>query len=447
MPSSPDHAESGLRHQLSAGQMTMVAVGGSIGTGLLLGSAPAIALAGPAVILSFLLAGVINYIVAMALGELACAHPAAGSFGVYGDLYLNRWAGFLSRAGYWAGIAFSIGGEITASAIYMGYWFPQVPRLVWITVFSALLLLINFRSVHAYGRFEFWFAMIKVVTIAAFVVLGASLLLDGRATPQYTANGGFFPSGSFAPLLAMTFAIYAFAGIEFVAVTSGESRSREEVAKAVRNTLILLTLIYMGAITVLVGIMPWNRAGAGESPFVTVFRSVNIPAAGHLMNFVVLTAALSGANASLYVSSRMLFSLARSGWAPSVLGRLNSQGSPTLALLVSSYGIVAAFLLDKWAPHGAFEFMLRAAFFGMITSWIVSLAAHVAFRARLTPDQAAALPMRSPLKGWGSVIGFIVVCAVVLKGWYDSRINLISGVGLLIALTVLYYLLRPKTTS
>lgn len=447
MSSDAGTSESGLRHQLSAGEMTMVAVGGSIGTGLLLGSAPAIELAGPSVILSFLLAGVINWTVAMALGELACAHPAAGSFGVYGDLYLNRWAGFLSRSGYWAGIAFSIGGEITASAIYMAYWFPQVPRLVWITVFSVLLLLINFRSVHAYGRFEFWFAMIKVVTIAAFVVLGAALLLGGRAISQYTRNGGFFPQGHFAPLLAMTFAIYAFAGIEFVAVSSGESRSRDEIAKAVRNTLILLTVVYMGAITVLVGIMPWNRAAAAESPFVTVFRSVNIPAAGHMMNFVVLSAALSGANAALYVSSRMLFSMARSGWAPSVLGKLNAQGSPTWALLVSSYGIVAAFLLDKWAPRGAFEFMLRAAFFGMITSWIVSLGAHIVFRARLTAEQAAALPMRSPLKGWGSVIGFTVVCAIVLKGWYDSRINFISGIVLLILLTILFFVIRPRQSE
>ena len=445
MSFSPDRTETGLRHQLSAGQMTMVAVGGSIGTGLLLGSAPAIGLAGPAVILSFLLAGVINYIVAMAIGELACAHPAAGSFGVYGDLYLNRWAGFLSRTGYWSGVAFSIGGEITASAIYMGYWFPQVPRLVWITIFSTVLLLVNFRSVHAYGMFEFWFAMIKVVTITAFVLLGASLLLSNHAAPQYTANGGFFPRGPFAPLLAMTFAIYAFAGIEFVAVTSGESRSSEEVAKALRNTLVMLTLIYIGAIIVLVGIMPWNRAALAESPFVTVFRSVEVPAAGHIMNFVVLTAALSGANAALYVSSRMLFSLARSGWAPAVLGRLNSQGSPVWALLVSSYGIVAAFLLDKWAPHGAFEFMLRAAFFGMITSWIVSLGAHVVFRRRLTAEQEAALPMHSPLKGWGSAVGFAAVCAIVLKGWYDSRVNFISGIVLLIVLTILYFVLRPKS--
>jgi L-asparagine transporter-like permease len=444
---SPSNLESGLRHQLSASQMTMVAVGGSIGTGLLLGSAPAIQLAGPAVILSFVLAAFINWTVAMAFGELACMHPAAGSFGVYGDLYLNQWAGFLSRAGYWAAIAFSIGGEMIASATYMGYWFPQVPRLAWIGIFSALLLLINFRAVQTYGRFEFWFAMIKVITIAAFVLLGAALLLDGRAAVQYTAQGGFFPHGVFAPLLAMTFAIYAFGGVEFVAVTSGESRSPEEVAKAVRATFITLTLVYVGAITVLVGVMPWNRAGAAESPFVTVFRSVNISGASHLMNFVVLTAALSGANAALYVSSRMLFSMARSGWAPRPLGALNSQGSPTLALLVSSYGIVAALLLEKWAPQQAFEFILRAAFFGMILSWIVSLAAHVVFRSRLTPEQAAMLPMKSPLKGWGSMIGFCVVCAVTLKGWYDSRVNLISGVTMLIALTALYFVLRPKKSA
>ena len=214
--------EQGLHHQLSAGQMTMVAVGGSIGTGLLLGSASAIGIAGPAVILSFLLAAFINFLVTMALGELASRHPAAGSFGVYGDLYLNHWAGFLSRAGYWAALSVSIGGELIASATYMRYWFPQVPALVWVVIFSGLLLLVNFWDVGHYGRFEFWFAMIKVVTIAAFVVLGAALLLSGRTPAQYTSQGGFFPVGVWAPLLAITFAIYTFGGVEFVAVTSGE---------------------------------------------------------------------------------------------------------------------------------------------------------------------------------------------------------------------------------
>jgi AAT family amino acid transporter len=434
--------EQGLRHQLTAGQMAMVAVGGSIGTGLFLGSAPAIDLAGPAVILSFLLAALINLTVALALGELACAHPAAGSFGIYGDLYLNDWAGFLSRCGYWAAIAVSIGAEMVASAVYMQFWFPQVGAIVWVAIFSALLVLVNLRGVGSYGRFEFWFAMVKVVTIAAFVVLGASLLFSDRVAPQYRAHGGFFPRGYLAPLLAMTFSIYAFGGVEFVAVTSGESRSRDEVAKAVRITFAMLTLLYLGAIAVLVGVMPWNRAGSGESPFVTVFRSVHIPGASHLMNFVVLTAALSGANAALYVSSRMLFSMARTGWAPARLGQLNSQGSPTLALLVSAYGIGVALVLEKWAPANAFEYILRAAFFGMILSWVVSLAAHVNFRRRSKPEDLQSLPLRSPLGAWGSVIGFIVICSVILKGWWDSRVNFISGVLYLLGLTLAWGMIK-----
>ena len=358
----------------------MVAVGGSIGTGLLLGTAAAIELAGPAVILSFVLAAFISWTVALALGELTSTHPAAGSFGVYGDLYLNHWAGFISRAGYWLAIAVSIGAEMVASATYMQLWLPRVPAIVWVFVFSVFLLFMNFLSVHSYGRFEFWFAMIKVAVIAVFILLGAALLLTGRTAPQYTNHGGFFPLGVAAPLLAITFAIYTFGGVEFVAVASGESTSAAAVAKAVRMTFLTLTILYLGAIIILVGVMPWNRAGVTESPFVTVFRSVSLPDAAHFMNFVVLTAALSGANAALYISSRMLFSLARTGWAPRALGRLSTKGRRSWLLLVSSYGIVVALALERWAPAKAFEYILRGAFFGMMLSWIISLAAHINFR-------------------------------------------------------------------
>jgi AAT family amino acid transporter len=438
------NAESGLRRQLTSGQMTMVAVGGSIGTGLLLGTAAAIELAGPAVILSFVLAAFISWTVALALGELASTHPAAGSFGVYGDLYLNRYAGFISRTGYWLGIAVSIGAEMVASATYMQLWFPRVPAIVWVFAFSAFLLAINFLAVHSYGRFEFWFAMIKVAVIATFIVLGGVLLLTGRAAPQYTNHGGFFPLGAAAPLLAITFAMYTFGGVEFVAVASGESSSAKAIASAVRMTFLTLTFLYLGAIIILVGIMPWNRAGVTESPFVTVFRSVNFPGAAHFMNFVVLTAALSGANAALYISSRMLFSLARTGWAPRALGRLSPKGTPTLALLVSSYGIVVALVLERWAPAKAFEYILRGAFFGMMLSWIISLAAHINFRRRLTSAQAAEIPARSPLGKWGSIIGLTVVLASVAKTWWDSRINLVAGLTFLVALTVLYFVLGQK---
>jgi amino acid transporter, AAT family len=175
-----------------------------------------------------------------------------------------------------------------------------------------------------------------------------------------------------------------------------------------------------------------------------VFRSVKMPAASHLMNFVVLTAALSGANAALYVSSRMLFSLARGGWAPARLGRLNAAGSPRLALFVSSFGILVALVLEKWAPAEAFVSILRGAFFGMILSWVVTLAAHVRFRQRLAPDQVAALPMRSPLGAWGSVVGFVLISTTILKGWWDSRVNLISGPAYLVVLTAAYFLIRES---
>jgi len=434
--------EQGLHHQLTVGQMTMVAVGGSIGTGLLLGSAAALEIAGPSVIVSYILAAFIAYTVAMALGELASRHPAAGSFGVYGEIYLSPYLGFLCRAGYWAAIAFSVGAELVASATYMTYWLPAVPGEVWVVLFSLLLLLVNLRSVGSFGRFEFWFAMIKFATIVAFILAGAALLVSGHVAPQYTAHGGFLPKGPIAPLLAVFLAIYAFGGVEMLAVTTGESRSPKDIPRAARLTFFLLAGLYLGAIIILVGVMPWNHAGVTESPFVSVLRLARIPAAAFFMNFVVLTAALSGANAKLYVASRLLFSMGRTGWAPARLGQLNASGSPRLALLVSSYGIVTALIIENWAPKQAFLYIMGAAFSGLILSWVISLAAHVSFRWRLTPEQVAALPMRSPLGSWGSMLGFVMVSAAVLQTLFSSRINQIGGLVFFVVLTIAYLLLK-----
>jgi L-asparagine transporter-like permease len=423
--------------------MAMVAVGGSIGTGLLLGSGAAIEVAGPAAILSFLVAAFTNWTVAMALGELACAHPAAGSFGVYGDLYLNSFAGFMARAGYWLGLALAIGAEMIAAATYMSSWFPGVPSYLWILIFSALLLVINLRSVGSYGRVEFWLSMIKLATIIAFIVLGAALLLSGRVAPQYNAQGGFFPKGLWSPLIAMTFAVYSFGGVEMVAVTSGESRSCKETPRAVWLTFLILTFVYVGAIVILLGVMPWNHAGVTESPFVTTFRTVKIPHASAVMNFVVLTAALSGANATLYVASRMIFSLARTGWAPARLGRLNPEGSPQYAVLLSSFGILFALALVLWAPENAFRYIVGAAFTGMILSWLVSLAAHISFRHGRKPEDLAALPLRSPLGTWGSVLGLMLVTTALVQTWLYPIMNFWSGLACF-GVLILSYALAKK---
>jgi len=425
--------------------MAMVAVGGSIGTGLLLGAGAAMEIAGPAAVFSFLAAAFVNWTVAMALGELACAHPAAGSFGVYGELYLNQFAGFLARAGYWLGIALNIGVEMVAAATYMSYWFPTVRPYLWIVVFAALLLAINLRSVGSYGRVEFWLSMIKLATVLAFIAIAAALLASHRVAPQYAAYGGFFPKGVWAPLIAMTFAIYSFGGVEMVAVTTGESRSPKETPRAVWLTFLTLSFVYLGAMLVLPGVMPWNHAGVTESPFVATFRLVKIPHAPDVMNFVVLSAALSGANAALYVGSRMLFSLARTGWAPVRLGRLNHAGSPQAAVVVSSFGILFALALVLWIPQQAFRYLLGAAFTGMILSWLVSLAAHVNFRRRHSLQQLAALPLRSPLGLWGSIVGLFLVSAALLQTWLYPLVNLWSGMTCLLILVVAFLLLKNRS--
>lgn len=443
-------SEAGLHKQLSAGQMAMVGVGGSIGTGLLMGSGAAIPIAGPAVILSFVLAAAITWTVTMALGEMASTHPAAGSFGLYAELYLNPWAGFISRYGYWLAIALAIGGEMVVAATCMHLWAPQVPALAWVALFSALLIAVNLRTVGDLGRFEYWFAMFKLVTILAFVVVGAWLLLGRHVEPQYTAQGGFFPHGRLAPLLAMSFSLFTFAGIEMVAISSGEARAVREIPRAVRLTFGLLGFVYLGAIAVLVGVMPWNGVArdVSESPFVTVFQHVGVPAASHVMNFVVLTAALSGANASLYVDSRMLFSLARGGYAPAVFGRLNKSGSPMAALLVSSFGVVLALAMEKWAPKSAYVYLIGAALFGAMLAWLVALAAHMVFRRRLTPQQLAALPMRSPGGAWLSVAGFAAIVISLIATWWYSRITVLSGVLYLVVLSAAYLAARrPKSTN
>lgn len=444
-PSAPEVIhEQGLHHQLTAGQMTMVAVGGSIGTGLLLGSAAALEMAGPSIILSYIVAAFLAYTVAMALGELASTHPAAGSFGVYGELYLNQYLGFLCRAAYWASIAFSIGAELVASASYMAFWFPAIPAKAWVILFSALLVLVNLRSVGSFGRFEFWFSMIKLATIVAFILAGAALLFSGRVAPQYTAQGGFFPKGPVAPLFAVFWAIYAFGGIEMLAVTTGESRSSKDIKRATNLTFFLLAAIYLGAITILAGVMPWNHTGVSESPFVTVLSLAKVPAAAYFMNFVVLTAALSGANAKLYVASRLLFSMGRSGWAPASMGKLNASGSPRLALLVSSYGIVTALVIENWAGNKAFVYIMGAAFSGLFFCWVVSLAAHLSFRWRLTPQEVATLPMRSPLGTWGSILGFILASTFIIQTLRSSRINQLGGLVFFGGLTVAYFLLKRR---
>jgi len=435
--------EQGLKKQLTAGQIAMVAVGGSIGTGLLLGSGAAIQVAGPAVIVSYIIAALIAWTVAMAMGELSSVHPAAGSFGVYAELYLNDWASYIARYGYWFSVVIAIGSELVAAGTYMRVWFPSVPVVLWMVLFGLLLLFINLFPVGSYGTVEYWFAFIKVITIFLFILVGAILLFGRKVHPQYLASGSLAPNGWAAAFLAASFGLYSFLGIEMVAISSGEARSTAEVSRATRIAFVMLGFIYVGAMVVLVGVMPWNQAGVMQSPFVTVFQVAKIPAAGSIMNLVVLSAALSGANATLYVASRMLFSLARSGYAVQQLGKLNAHGVPMASLLTSMLGIVAAILVQLGTPN-AYLYIINAALIGGMLAWLVSLAAHVQFRRTVTREQLASMPLRSPFGAAGSIAGFLaIVAAIVATAWVgQARVAAYSSIGYLVILTAAYFLIK-----
>lgn len=438
--------EAGLHRQLSSRQISMLSLGGAIGTGLFLGSAISVKLAGPGVILSYGAGAVIALALMWALAEMTVVHPVAGSFGVFAEIYLHPWAGFAVRYSYWLAQAVAIGSEVVAASIYCRHWFPRVPAWAWIVVFSAGIVYVNARSVGNFGTLEYWFALIKVTTIFAFLILGVALLTGIGFKPlgfrNYTAYGGFLPHGWMGVGLGVAMAIFSFLGIEVVAVASGEA-SHPEVAvpRALRWTLARLALFYIGGMIVLVGVMPWSIAGLTESPFVRVFEAVGIPAAAGLMNFVVLTAALSSVNADLYLDTRMLFSLARGGYAPRALGRLNQRGTPIVALLVSSVGMVAAVFVVRWFPDTAYVYMLGAAFFGGLFAWMMIFLTHLVFRRRMAASYGKAGWIRfAPPGPWSSLGGLLALLAVLISTWWipGMKITLEAGVPWLAFISLCY---------
>src|SRR6202045_609362 len=444
-PAAIVEREGGLQQALPPRQGAMIGVGSTIGTGLFLGSAISVKLAGPAVILSFLGGSLIALTVMWALAEMTAEHPAAGSFGLHAEIYLHPWAGFAVRYTYWLCLVVVVGSEVVAAAIYCKLWFPGIPSWIWVAAFSAAIVYVNTISVKSFGRFEYWFAMIKVVTIAVFLVLGTALLL-GIGFPRigavnYTGQGGFFPNGATGVLLGITMAVFSFLGIEIVAATAGEAAEpRIAVPKALRGTLFFLVLFYLGGLTLVVGLVPWNQIGLGESPFVRVFQTVGIPAAGLVMNFVVLTAALSSAMCNLYFTARLLFSLARGGYAPGALGRLSKQGMPVLAVLASSAGMAVAVFLSHYFEATAFVFMIGVAFFGGPFIWIMILITHLAFRRANARAGKTVLRFAPPGPG-SSLFGLTALLGVLISAWWvpGFRVTLRAGPPWLAFITLCYW--------
>jgi len=439
--------ESGLQKSLTRAQVIMIGLGGAIGTGLFAGSTLAIGYAGPAVLISYAIAGIAAVAMVLSLSEMAVVHPTAGSFGVYAETYLNPWAGFVVRYSYWMAQVLAVGGEAVAVGVYMSFWFPSSPVWLWSLGFAAALLLVNSRSVKNFGAFEYGFALIKVVAIIAFIVLGLAAILGvGRpAIGFHNLNGlagGFMPHGVRGVWLAVIMGVFAFNGIELIAVTSGEAEDPIKVIPAaLRSMALRLFVFYLLALGVIVTFVPWTSIGAKTitgSPFVKVFAYSGVWQAAGVMNFVVITAALSSMNTNVYLSSRMLFSLSRGGYAPGFLGGLNQAGTPLAAILLTGAGILASAAVSWFTPM-AYSYLFGIALFGAMTVWIIILLSHLRFR-RVFKGQT--LPVRTPFFPWMQILGLTLVGAILLTMGLDPdwRLSWIVGVPWLLALSAAYFI-------
>ncbi len=451
--------EEGLKKVLSAGQMGMIAIGGAIGTGLFLGSGLAIGYAGPSVILSYALGAFISLILMGCLAEMTIIHPTSGSFGAYAEHYMGPWMGFLVRYAYWACIVLAVGTEVTATGIYMRFWFPDVPSWYWITSFSLALVLINAFSVNIFGLVEYWFSVVKIAAIIAFILIGSYVVFGPSTTPiggvvpgfqHYTEHGGFFPNGIWGMWVAVIVSIFSYLGIEMIAVAAGEAHEPERAVKsAVRSTLIRLALFYLLTMGLMLAIVPWDQAGHEESPFVKVMAAVNIQGASGVVNFVVLIAALSAMNSQLYITTRMMFSLARAGYAPKQLGHLNKRGIPTLGLLLSTAGIALATILSVVSPETSFTLMMAISMFGAMFTWMMIFVTHFFFRKKWATDGSPTLPFRMKGFPYLTILGGALMLAIMITTAFtkEFQMTLVFGIPALLLLSAVYFLWYVKNPS
>ena len=443
--------ESGLQRGLGKTQIVMIGLGGAIGTGLFMGSGLAIGYAGPAVILSYVLAGFVALVMVFSLSEMAVVHPTAGSFGTYAETYLNPWAGFVVRYTYWLAQVIAIGGEAVAAGLYMAFWFPGVPVWMWALGFCLVLLYVNSRSVSNFGTIEAWFALIKVAAIVLFIILGAASIFGVRHPPLGFHNlgglpGGFFPKGLSGVWFAVIVGVFSFNGIEVIAVTSGEVRDpRSAIPAALRTMVVRLFLFYVLAVSIIVTVVPWTATGVqvvAQSPFVTVFQRSGIRHAAGIMNFVVISAALSSMNTNIYLCSRMLFSLSRGRYAPQLLGTLSAKGVPLAAVVLSGGCILVAAAVSIATPN-AYGYLLGVALFAAILVWMFILASHLSFRRH---HRAVDLPVRMPLFPWMQYVGLLMLAAILVTMGLDRTfyVSWAYGVPWLLLVSAAYFVWKAR---
>ncbi|MDW2980801.1 MAG: amino acid permease [Rhodanobacter sp.] len=434
-----------LQRQLTPRHITFMALGMCIGAGLFLGSASTIKLAGPSVLVAYVFGGTMIFIIMRALGEMAAHEPVAGSFSAYAHKYVGPLAGYLTGWNYWI-LMMGVGiAESTAVGIYMKTWFPDSPQWIWAFASVAMIGGLNLLAVKVYGELEFWFALIKVLTVVLMILGGCAMIWLGwgnGGTPVGLSNlwshGGWFPNGLTGMVLALPVLVFSFGGIETIGMAAAEAAQPERtIPRAVNSVIWRILIFYIGSLFVIMAIYPWNQLDADSSPFVSTFARLGIPQAAGLINFVVITAALSSFNSTTFSGSRMLHSLADKGQAPAAMGRLSGHGVPVHGVLVTMVCLLFGVLMNYLVPGRIFGMMMSILAFNTVWTWGMVLVAHWRFRRR------QAQPLGFRLRAWplSSVLCLAFLAFVwVMLGWSpDTRVAIYVGVAWLALLTVAYY--------
>ncbi|WP_420489653.1 amino acid permease [Neobacillus vireti] len=426
----------------------MIALGGTIGVGLFMGSASTIQWTGPSVLLAYIIAGIFIFFIMRAMGEMLYVEPSTGSFATFGYKYIHPLAGYLTAWSNWFQWVIVGMSEIIAVGAYMKYWFPHLPA--WIPGLVAFVILgaANLISVKSFGEFEFWFSLIKVVTILVMIVAGFGLIFFGignggiaTGLTNLWEHGGFFTGGWSGFLFALSLVIGAYQGVELIGITAGEAKDPQKtLTKATQSIIWRILIFYIGAIFVIVTVYPWNQLHSIGSPFVATFAKLGVTAAAGIINFVVITSAMSGCNSGIYSAGRMLYTLGINGQAPKIFTKLSSNGVPLLSTIGVLLGLAVGIILSYIAPKNLFVYVYSASVLPGMIPWFVILISQINFR-KVQGEKMDKHPFKMPFTPVSNYLTIAFLVLILIAMWFnkDTRVSLVVGIVFLALISISYY--------
>ena len=442
-----------LKRGLKNRHVQLLAIGGAIGTGLFLGSGRSISLAGPSILLTYLITGIICFFMMRALGELLLSNLDHHSFIDFVEEYLGDRAAFITGWTYWFCWLSLAMADLTAVGLYMQYWIPWMPQWIPALIVLGILLVMNLTAVKHFGEMEFWFALIKVIAIVSLIIIGLIMILTGFTTNVGAAAfenlwnyGGWFPNGTMGFILSFQMVVFAFTGIELVGLTAGETENPKKVIPmAINNIPLRIILFYIGSLAIIMSIYPWIAVDPNSSPFVAVFNAVGILAAASIVNFVVLTSAASATNSGIFSTSRMIYALSKRGHAPSRMKRLTNHAVPYQATLFSAAALLFTVVLNYVMPESVFIMITSISTFCFIYIWAIIVVCHLKYRKQ-HPELAKQSTFTMPLYPFMNylILAFFLFILVVLALQSDTRIALMFTPFWFILLWAFYSMLAPS---